>query len=281
MEGKLIPRPEGRSEAGAGPTGIPADWRLIETPALPGARNMAIDLVLADTVRAGGPPALRFYRWWPPCLSLGRNQEARGHYDTAEAERRGIEFVRRPTGGRAVYHHHEITYSVVVGERDLGGPRETYRAVTRALTAGLRLLGVPAEIAERPGPALRPNTIPCFRERGDGAILANGRKLVGSAQLREAGVLLQHGSILLAADQSPAFELLKVRRAADEEPRVGALNEILSSQPDWMELVDMLATGFERVLGIRLSDSALDPEEMKRVMVYARKFRDPEWTWRA
>lgn len=260
---------------------FPVEWRLVQTPALPGVRNMAIDMALMESVARGAPPVLRFYRWWPPCVSLGRNQEARGHYDVAEAERRGIEFVRRPTGGRAVYHHHEITYSVSVPDRRLGGPRATYRKVHRALAAGLRLLGVPAELAERPGAAIRPGTTPCFRESDGGAIVANGRKLVGSAQLRRQGVLLQHGSILLAGDQSPTTELLKVQRTTDAVPEPAVLNEILDTQPSWQDLVDTLAAGFERIVGIRLTDAEMETEVSGRIMHHARRFNDPEWTWRA
>jgi lipoate-protein ligase A len=223
---------------------------------------------------------LRFYRWWPPCISLGRNQPARDRYDTAEAEKRGIDFVRRPTGGRAVYHHHEITYSVSISDRTLGGPRRTYTAIHKALHAGLRLLGAPTEIVEATGPAIRPSTLPCFRELDGGAIVAHKRKLVGSAQLRERGMLLQHGSILLTSDQSPTVDLLKVRREADAAEPPAALDELLPSIPTWHELVDGLASGFERLLGIKFAPSTLEPDEEKRVIYHSRRFADPAWTWR-
>lgn len=255
-------------------------WRLIETPADTGARNMATDTALMESVRAGGPSVLRFYRWWPPCISLGRNQPARGHYDVEEAKRRGIDFVRRPTGGRAVYHHHEVTYSVVVGERQLGGPRRTYELIHRALLAGLRLLGAPTDIVEDPGKGIRPSTVPCFEKLDGGAIVSGMRKLVGSAQLREGGVLLQHGSLLLTGDQSPTVQLLKVawKHAASEPP--AALDEILDRLPTWGELTDSLAAGFERLLGIQLIGSVVDEAEKGRMMHHSRRFSDPEWTWR-
>lgn len=255
-------------------------WRLVESQATTGARNMATDSALAESVRNGGPPVLRFYRWWPPCLSFGRNQPAKGHYDEREAERRGIDFVRRPTGGRAVYHHHEITYCVVVPDRQLGGPRRTYEAIHKALHAGLRLLGAPTEIAPDPGQRMRPSTIPCFKELDGGAIVARHRKLVGSAQLREGGVLLQHGSLLLTGDQSATVELLKVKSAEDFPTGITALDELLPHLPTWTELVDGLASGFERLLGIQLVESQLSSEEVARVVHYSRRFSDPEWTWR-
>lgn len=259
---------------------LPTVWRLFETPATDGARNMATDMALVDSVRDGGRPIVRFYRWWPPCISLGRNQPARGRYDLAEAERRGIEFVRRPTGGRAVYHHHEITYSVIVRERQLGGPRRTYQVIHKSLLAGLRLLGAATEMVGDTALALPPSTLPCFSELDRGAIVADNRKLVGSAQCRAGGVLLQHGSLLLSGDQSPTWELLKVRGAEDARTRLTALDEVLSNRPTWGELVDGLASGFERLLGIQFAQSVLDAEERARVTRHARHFSDPEWTWR-
>jgi lipoate-protein ligase A len=254
-------------------------WRLIESQADSGARNMATDMALAESVRGGGPPVLRFYRWWPPCISLGRNQPARDRYDLAEAQRRGIEFVRRPTGGRAVYHHHEVTYSVVVRDRQLGGPRRTYEAIHKSLLAGLRLLGAPTEIVD-PGYSLRPSTVPCFQKLDGGAIVAGKRKLVGSAQLREGGVLLQHGSLLLTGDQSPTTSLLKVAWWGDEAEPPAALDQLLPHLPTWAELVDSLACGFERLLGIRLVASTLDADERARITSHSRHFSDPAWTWR-
>ncbi len=252
----------------------------MESQAKTGARNMGTDMTLVESVRDGGPPVLRFYRWWPPCVSLGRNQPAKGYYDEGEAERRGIDFIRRPTGGRAVYHHHEITYSVIVGDRQLGGPRRTYELIHKALHAGLRLLGAPTELADDPGRRLRPSTLPCFTALDGGAIVAQHRKLVGSAQLHESGILLQHGSLLLTGDQSPTVELLKVRRKEDFPVQITALDKLLPYLPTWAELVDSLASGFERLLGIHLVDSVLTIDETSRVIHHSRHFSDPSWTWR-
>jgi lipoate-protein ligase A len=258
---------------------IPTVWRLVESAADTGVHNMAVDMALAESARWSGRPALRFYRWWPSCISLGRNQPAAGQYDADEAARRGIEFVRRPTGGRAVFHHREITYSVSVGDRQLGGPRRTYDAIHKALLAGLRLLGATTELVD-PGIAMRPSTVPCFQELDGGAIVAGRRKLVGSAQLRERGVLLQHGSILLTADQTPTTELLTVKWKAQQSEPPAALDELLDYLPTWHELVDNLSDGFARLLGIELEPSQLTDEEKELVERYSEHFSDPEWTWR-
>ncbi len=258
---------------------MPTVWRLLESPANTGAHNMATDVALAETARWSGQPALRFYRWWPPCISLGRNQPAKGQYDADEAARRGIDFVRRPTGGRSVFHHREITYSVAIGDRQLGGPRRTYEAIHKALLAGLRLLGATTDLVD-PGIAMRPSTVPCFQGLDGGAIVAGRRKLVGSAQLREHGVLLQHGSILLTANQSPTTELLKVKWKTRQVTPPAALDELLDHLPTWHELVDNISDGFARLLGIELVPSLLSDEERELVERYSKHFSDPEWTWR-
>src|SRR5512142_3291490 len=133
-------------------------WRLVEPGAAPrpGPENMAIDRAVAESVEAGGRAALRFYYWDPPCLSLGRNQPAVGVYDPAAAAARGIDIVRRPTGGRAVLHDRELTYCVSVPVGELGSPRESYGAINRALVAGLRRLGVAAGVVE--GMAVAPSS---------------------------------------------------------------------------------------------------------------------------
>ncbi len=110
--------------------------------------------------------------------------------------------------------------------------------------------------------------------------MAGRRKLVGSAQLRERGVLLQHGSLLLTADQGPTVELLKVRRHDELHEPPAALDSLLPRLPTWHELVDGLASGFERLLGIQLEESQLTPAEKSQVVQFARHFADPEWTWR-
>ncbi len=131
------------------------------------------------------------------------------------------------------------------------------------------------------GWGLRPSTVPCFEKLDGGAIVSGRRKLVGSAQLRQAGILLQHGSLLLTGDQSPTVELLRVGWKEDRpsEPPA-ALDQILDHLPTWAELTDSLASGFERLLGIQLVESVLEDEEKGRMMHHSRHFSDPGWTWR-
>jgi hypothetical protein len=158
---------------------------------------MALDLALARCLESGAG-VLRIYRWSRPTLSFGRNQRIRGIYDPIAAEGLGAEVIRRPTGGREVLHDRELTYSVALPLGSLGGLRDTYRTLNLALVEGLRSLGIAAELAGPTTPTPDLEAGPCFGASAPGEVTATGRKLVGSAQIRLGGVVLQHGSLLLA-----------------------------------------------------------------------------------
>jgi lipoate-protein ligase A len=164
---------------------------------------MALDHSLLCDAQ-GGVAFLRLYRWSPPCLSFGRNEPALTRYDSDAIARLGLDTVRRPTGGRAVWHETEA----VAGPADLfGSLREAYIRVHAVLAAALRRLGVDAELARRPrSGAAGPGSGPCFASPVGGEIVVAGRKLVGSAQVREGGAFLQHGSILLEVVAAVAAE---------------------------------------------------------------------------
>jgi lipoate-protein ligase A len=246
-----------------------------------GARNMAIDEALHESVLAGGPPVLRLYRWSPPCLSFGRNQAARGVWDVVRARTAGIDIVRRPTGGLAVLHHRELTYAVAVPTALLRGPRATFLALHTALLAGLQRIGVAASLAPTARAGARPAaTHPCFAERAGGEIVARGRKLVGSAQRADRHALLQHGSILIESDQSLVAALQTVRAADPADDGAIGLATLLGRAPDPGELVEAVRAGFEQVLGIRLCASVLTGEEQARVAQLERHYGADTWTWR-
>ncbi|MFO7260361.1 MAG: biotin/lipoate A/B protein ligase family protein [bacterium] len=284
------------------------EWRLIDdTVARAGPANMAIDQALLESVQAGGRPALRFYRWRPACLSFGRNQPARGLCDPARAAARGVDIVRRPTGGLAVLHDRELTYAAVLPVGLLGSPRETYRALNRALVEGLRRLGLPAELAPAggaggvpagPAPAAAGSgagagrtavsaggatggtaltvTAACFQAPAPGEVVVAGRKLVGSAQRVERRAILQHGSLLLEGDQSLVAELV----AGPPPPAPATLAGALGRTPEPEELVEALRAGFESALGIRLVPGALSAAERERAQALEAHFASDAWTWR-
>lgn len=250
----------------------------------PGARNMAIDVALLEAVQGGAPPVLRLYRWDPPCLSLGRNQPARGVYDEQRIRAAGVELVRRPTGGLAVLHDRELTYAVAVGLRVLGGARASYAMINRAIVAGLRSLGVPATtalaapVATAPLRAGTPQD-PCFQRPAAGEVLAAGRKLVGSAQRAERRTLLQHGSILLEGSQERVREFLCAPAPSVADGSI-TLADLLPQLPSPGTVVVALLAGFREVVGSDLIPDTLSASERERAHELAVRFRSAEWTWR-
>lgn len=195
------------------PTSDGQDWRVLLDGAATGAWNMAVDEALFASVADGGPPTLRLYAWSAPTLSLGLSQRRPdpGLLDACDAA--GVEVVRRVTGGRAVLHGSDLTYAVVAPERRLPrGLEASYAWVSRALVAALRELGVDARAVSVSPEA--PAAFDCFAAPATHEIAVGARKLVGSAQRRGAGAVLQHGSIRLRPD-APA-----IRRAVGLESGV-------------------------------------------------------------
>jgi lipoate-protein ligase A len=234
---------------------------------------MARDHALALTLRPGAA-VLRLYGWERPTLSLGRNEPALGRYDRAAAAERGIDVVRRPTGGRAVLHWRELTYAVIAPAGALGGPRRAYRLIHQLLAQALASVGVPVEIAAEPARPTPVDAGPCFRAPAPGEIVVGGRKLVGSAQLRVGDVLLQHGSILLSDDQG----LLRALggRGADGADRPAAVSDLLRRHPEPGELEGALVRAFgleETCTAGGASTSPLEAELTER-------YRAEAWTWR-
>lgn len=244
---------------------------------------MAVDEALMASARSGRV-TLRLYRWSPPCLSFGRHQRARGRYDAGAAEERGIDLVRRPTGGRAVYHHRELTYAVTAPADLWGGLGPSYRRINRALARGLSRLGVDVEAAAGDGRAPGLSGRACFRDPLPGELVAAGRKLVGSAQWRRDGALLQHGSVLLHDDQAEA-ERLRTDGAEGGEadagrPRAASLAGLLGAAPEPAEVARALRAGFARELDARAEQADLEPAEEARARRLEERYRGRDWTWR-
>jgi lipoate-protein ligase A len=200
-------------------------WHLIvERSGRPGWENMATDMALLRHA-ASGHAALRLYRWAPPCLSFGRNEPVSTRYDLSLIRALGLDVVRRPTGGRAVWHDAELTYAVAGPSAMFGSLNDTYLAIHRMLAHGLTLLGVKAEIAPRPsGPLPGVGAGACFASPAGGEIVVDGRKLVGSAQLRLGDAFLQHGSLLLENAQDV---VARVTRGPAVPPAATSLADVL------------------------------------------------------
>ena len=267
------------------PTSSEPAWRLITSAfdsgvsgieALNGASNMAVDQVLLETAQSDARPTFRLYTWKPAALSLGRNQPTAGRFDSIRANQLGIDVVRRPTGGMAVWHNHEITYSVAAPISRIGSPRSAYRRINEGLLAGLQRLGVPAALHVT-APSTKSMQPVCFEAPQVGELIADGAKLVGSAQRREGSALLQHGSILLSGDQSMVGEAF----GAATGPRTAiTIESILGHVPDQFAMIDALASGIANTFGTELAPSTLSDTELERTRSVVHQYQSPEWTWR-
>jgi lipoate-protein ligase A len=205
---------------------LPSFFLWIDETPRPGWANMAIDLALLECAEHQGESWLRLYQWDPHCLSFGRHEPATRRYDAERIQTLGLDTVRRPTGGRAVWHGPELTYAVAAPCAVYGSPSAAYLEIHRLLEEALGDLGVEATRA----PHTRPPPLdagPCFSQPVGGEVLVDGRKVIGSAQLRRGNALLQHGSILLQDEQGQAATLLR-----------GSTPAFISSAPAQSSLVD-------------------------------------------
>jgi lipoate-protein ligase A len=245
-------------------------WRLIIDPALPGALNMARDMAVLEAVSAGeSPPTLRFYGWDPPCLTIGKHQGLDA-VDLDFCRREGIDVARRPTGGRALLHQHELTYSVVA---PLGKPplptalQEAYRLICGGLVLGCRALGIDAELTGTEVNLRLPNptsTIPCFKAPAEGEVVIAGRKLIGSAMRAHAGCILQHGAILV--DWNGRLQAGAMGLADDSllRPRVTTFSAELARRVGRSDVESAIITGMAETLDLRLTNEALRHGEIER-----------------
>jgi lipoate-protein ligase A len=238
-------------------------WRLRVDPPAPGSRNMAVDEELLEGAAGGSlPPTLRFYSWSPPCLSLGYFQ-SEDLVDLDACRRLETDVVRRPTGGRAILHHRELTYSVCLPLSILGreqGVIASYGRISRALVDGLRAVGFPVE-AQPESVDLRAESSPaCFDRPAQHEILLFGRKVVGSAQVRRGGALLQHGSILFAPQVEETLRLLRLQpseRDALRSAMTAGVGGLESVRPvDQRELIEAVRRAFERAFGVQVLKEA-------------------------
>lgn len=242
------------------------------------AENMARDTALMERARQTQEVVLSIYQWMRPTLSLGRNQIARDRYDSAGIEHRGMDVVRRPTGGRALIHHREITYSVTAPLDGNASLREWYARINRLLIYALASIGVVAEEAGRHEPAPPPDDSPCFSTPAHGEILVNGRKLVGSAQWRNGGALLQHGSILIEDDQHWIGEV-SLSRTMMPCPAPATLTSLLARVPPVAEVTAALFSAvraLEDSAARELDESEIRPAALQRIP----EFENELWTWR-
>jgi lipoyl(octanoyl) transferase len=232
-----------------------------------GASHMAVDAAVLDNPSRFRVPTVRLYRWRPACISLGTHQREDA-VDLSACRRDGVDVVRRPTGGRAVLHADEATYSIVVpGESEWGGlpKQELYRRVSESIVAGLTRLGLPVSYEKRtlrpPSPMDATASASCFGSAARWEILLDGRKLVGSAQKIGPSALLQHGSILTGEGHRRLSRYLS-GRPAPADPSI-SIEAYTGSAVRFEDVSESVRTGFESVFTVRFDRTKLTEEEEK------------------
>jgi lipoyl(octanoyl) transferase len=268
----------------------PADaFRLLCHSEARGARNMAIDEAIGLAVGRGeSPPTLRFYAWDPPCVSLGRSQPFDA-VDEASCTAHGYETVRRPTGGRAILHTDELTYSLIAPPDHrlmLGMVLDSYLRIAKGLLAGLDLLGISATAAPGTTRTGRDVSAACFEVPSAYEIVAGDRKLLGSAQTRRSDFVLQHGSLPLCGDLTRLVDCLRFASDQEREQLRSSLAghattvEALLGRPvTFAEARQALAAGICESLAIQLDDGELSDLELSLARDLSQtKYDHPSWT---
>lgn len=250
-------------------------WRLIRDGPRSGPRNMALDHALAVCV----PPSegvLRLYGWERPTVSFGKNEPVVGLYSGRVMRSASFDYVRRPTGGRRVLHDEELTYSVVLPLKGVGRLREMYKGINRALANALASLNAPVTLSEdRKCQTLVSG--PCFQSPAAGEVIANGRKLVGSAQARIGGNLLQHGSILLDGDQSQLDSLCG--NTVDRRTSVTLGELVGATNPDLV--ANAVAVSLQGDLGGKWASLGYTDQEIETAdRLESERYTKKSWTWR-
>jgi len=247
------------------------DWRFLLTGTHTASENMAIDHAILTAHSKGlVPPTVRFYGWMPSAISIGYFQYLHEEVDLDACDSHGVDYVRRITGGGAVFHEHELTYSIVVSENHPKISKnilESYKLICGAVMNGLSHMDLESTYAPI------------------NDILVNGKKISGNAQTRKYQTVLQHGTILLDVDVEKMFQLLKVpnekikdKMIADVKQRVTSIRHQIDQQPGFDMVADTMKTGFEDAFEVNLKPGALSEEEKSYSKKYYETcFSNPEW----
>ena len=255
-----------------------------------GASNMAVDCAILEAVAGGDqPPTLRLYGWAPFCLSLGYGQRI-GDVDHDALAKRGWDLLRRPTGGKAILHGDELTYSLSLPpNHPLAGEDvvESYRRISAGLLRALECLGLSAVARHQGEGARRGQAGPvCFEMPSHYEVSFGGRKLIGSAQLRRKGAVLQHGALPLTGDVARICDALRfdsaeerAKRKAKVRERAVTLAQAAGKTLSWSAAAAAIEAGFARAFGLELAREVLSPAETARAdELKCERFGNPAWT---
>ncbi|WP_102691375.1 lipoate--protein ligase family protein [Rummeliibacillus pycnus] len=272
-------------------------WYFINSGPCSPAYNMALDEALLHWHSKGLiPPVIRFYEWNPATLSIGYFQRAQKDIDFDQLHKLNLGFVRRPTGGRAVLHEHELTYSVIVSEEYPNMPKtvtEAYRVISEGLLLGFRNLGLDAyfsvpDTEEKRDLLKKPKSAVCFDAPSWYELVVEGKKVAGSAQTRQEGVILQHGAILIDLDDEKLISLFKFPSEASKErmrkhlpQKAVAINQLAKRKVDVETCAKAFHKGFEDALDIELVPYELTKEQQDFVENLAKtRYETDEWNFR-
>jgi lipoate-protein ligase A len=270
-------------------------WRLITTGSLNAFENMAIDeAILKACSESKSPPTIRLYGWKPHAISLGYSQKIKETINLEACERLEVDIVRRPTGGRAVLHDEESTYSLISPlDNPLFPPNiiGSYQKISSCLIRVFKKLGINAQMVipkeKIKSPSERRGNPICFLNPSWYEITVYGRKICGSAQRRVDGAFLQHGSILLGFDPLKLFEVLSFKGVNKTEiisylrTKITSVNEQLDRNIGFFEFNGMLTEGFKHGLDIELKEGELSSEEQQLTEEYLdKRYLNPDWNYR-
>lgn len=271
-------------------------WNFINSGSHDPFYNMAMDEALLNFVSRGEiDPVIRFYTWDPATLSIGYFQRLKKEIDIEKVKEKGYGLVRRQTGGRGVLHDKELTYSVIVSESHPNMPKtvtEAYRVISQGLLEGFKLLGFDAYFAvprskEEREKLKQPRSAVCFDAPSWYELVVEGRKIAGSAQTRQKGVILQHGSILKDIDIDDLFDMFifKNDRLKDKMKqafidKAVAINDISDRTVTLEEMEVAFEKGFQKGLNINFKPLQLTKEQEAEVEELAEKYKSEEWTYR-
>jgi lipoate-protein ligase A len=250
---------------------VPAVWIDLEPRS--GWQNMAIDHALLELAETQDLECWRLYRWNPFCLSFGRHEPALRRYDRTRIAALGLDTVRRPTGGRAVWHARELTYAVAASLATYGSGPLAYQTIHAHLARALASSGAEPGLApRRTTPGLGSGA--CFAVPVGGEIVIGGKKVVGSAQRKGENAFLQHGSILLEDDQS-LVRSLELAGSRTEDPPEAPLTALLGRPVAFEEIANAIVAGLDSPMDppVKLSDI------LSRAERHYDTYRSDAWTW--
>ena len=271
-------------------------WNFINTGSKNPYYNMAMDEALLNFVSRGEiDPVIRFYTWNPATLSIGYFQRLQKEIDIDKVKEKGYGLVRRQTGGRGVLHDKELTYSVIVPESHPNMPStvtEAYKIISQGLLEGFKNLGfetyfaIPRSKEER-DKLKQPRSSVCFDAPSWYELVVEGRKIAGSAQTRQKGVILQHGSILQDIDIDDLFDMfkfknerLKAKMKENFVQKAVAINDISNQHITLNEMENAYEAGFKKGLNIEFKPLELTEKQLEEVQELEDKYRSEAWMYR-